>query len=93
MATHFLKTKENYYADILSGIKKFELRNNDRNFQLGDTVFLLQTVNDKLTGQMIGPLVINYILDGFSTGIITLPNVILPSRCKWVIFCWENETN
>lgn len=35
---HLLKLREEYLYDILSGVKKAELRNNDRNFQVGDLI-------------------------------------------------------
>ena len=40
MKTHELKTWPVFYKDIISGVKTFEVRVNDRNFQLGDTLFL-----------------------------------------------------
>ena len=40
---HLLKISENYFKDIVSGTKTFEVRNNDRNFIVGDFLAL----NDK----------------------------------------------
>lgn len=37
---HQLKTTENYFKDITSGNKTFEVRNNDRNFAVGDFLAL-----------------------------------------------------
>ena len=38
--THHLKIKELYYDQIASGEKKFEVRYNDRDYQVGDTIVL-----------------------------------------------------
>jgi len=38
--THTLKTWPEFYKGIVSGVKTFELRKNDRNFQVGDVVKL-----------------------------------------------------
>ena len=37
---HKLKTWPNYFADVQSGKSNFQLRKNDRNFQVGDTLIL-----------------------------------------------------
>lgn len=38
--THELKCIKPYFQEICSGIKQFELRKNDRNYQVGDTLIL-----------------------------------------------------
>ena len=38
--THELKIWPKYYARVNAGTKTFEVRNNDRDFQAGDTVLL-----------------------------------------------------
>lgn len=40
MQIHELKIVEPYYSAVKSGVKTFEIRKNDRNFQVGDTVIL-----------------------------------------------------
>lgn len=40
MKEHKLKIKKDYLDNILSGKKKCEVRLNDRDFQVGDTVYL-----------------------------------------------------
>lgn len=40
MATHTLKCWPEFFADIDSGKKKFELRKNDRNYQVDDMLVL-----------------------------------------------------
>jgi hypothetical protein len=39
-AVHWLKLNQEYYIPILSGSKTFEIRKNDRDYQVGDTVVL-----------------------------------------------------
>lgn len=38
--THELKTNDEFMVDLASGIKSFEIRKNDRTFQVGDTLIL-----------------------------------------------------
>lgn len=42
MREHVLKTEGVFFDDVVSGLKKFEWRKNDRNFQLGDQIRLLR---------------------------------------------------
>ena len=38
--THYLKTWPKFFEDVWSGVKRFEYRKNDRNFQVGDMLAL-----------------------------------------------------
>lgn len=40
MATHDLKLSDKYFNDVKNGIKTFEIRNNDRGYQVGDILVL-----------------------------------------------------
>lgn len=40
--THDLKTWKEYFEEIWEGRKTFEVRKNDRNFQVGDTLNLVE---------------------------------------------------
>lgn len=40
MRTHELKLSTKYFKDVEKGIKTFELRKNDRDFKVGDTLIL-----------------------------------------------------
>ncbi|KKN58977.1 hypothetical protein LCGC14_0546520 [marine sediment metagenome] len=40
MITHSLKTVNPFFSDIWNGIKKFDVRLNDRDFKVGDSLFL-----------------------------------------------------
>lgn len=67
---HELKTWTTYFEAILKGIKTFEVRNNDRNFQKEDILILKEWDNDKseYTGRQISRDV-SYILQGGQFGI------------------------
>lgn len=61
--THDLKIDEQYFISILEGIKTFEIRYNDRNFQVGDRIILKEITNDKeFTGRQASGI-ITYITD------------------------------
>lgn len=66
---HELKTETAYYQQVEKGWKRFEARNNDRDFKVYDMVTLLESVNGTLTGRKIGPLEIDYVLHGPLFGI------------------------
>lgn len=61
---HYLKTETKHYQDVEKGIKTFELRKNDRNFAIGDMVYLRETVNGEYTGRELSPAEIVYIFHG-----------------------------
>lgn len=76
--THELKTHPHFFSSILSGVKKFEVRKNDRNYQLGDELILKEYTpdgyyedglnNETYTGRILHRR-IDYILDGGQFGI------------------------
>lgn len=63
--THALKTLPEYYRAVESGEKPFEVRKNDRPFNVGDTVLLQEYDADKTlyTGREMTRK-ISYILKG-----------------------------
>lgn len=65
---HDLKTESKYFQDIVKCVKKFEVRKNDRNFKVGDTLKLREISNGKFTGQEYFVYII-YILPGGQFGI------------------------
>jgi hypothetical protein len=66
---HQLKTETEYYQAVEKGLKKFELRKNDRNFQVYDMLYLEETVNGTYTGRKLPPMEIKYILHGGKYGL------------------------
>ena len=70
MKIHDLKTWDEYFDEVEKGNKTFELRKNDRNFQVGDTLNLLSydPKSDNYTGKVITKK-ISYILDGGAFGL------------------------
>lgn len=75
MKVHELKTYPHYFQQSLEGNKNFEIRMNDRNFQVGDIVILKEWDNIKYSGrEVIGR--IKYILDdrfiGLTKGYVAL---------------------
>lgn len=52
MSEHVLKIHEQPFNDLLSGEKTAEIRNNDRGFQVGDTV-QLHEIADSYTGRVM----------------------------------------
>lgn len=68
--THDLKTWTKYFQRIFTGQKNFELRKNDRNFVVGDTLRLQEW--DEKTGVYSGReifVTVTYILEGGQFGL------------------------
>jgi len=77
-ARHTLKIETQYYGAVLSGLKKFEIRKNDRGFRVGDTLDLIEIDGGEKTGRGLFRLTIRYIFEGGQYG-------LMPGYC---IFCW-----
>ncbi|HAM2078072.1 TPA: DUF3850 domain-containing protein [Listeria monocytogenes] len=60
--THELKILSEYYWDIVEGRKTFEIRKNDRDFQVGDYLILKEFKREKHTRRWIA-LEVTYITD------------------------------
>ena len=75
---HELKTHPQYFSVIFSGLKRFEIRKNDRNYQLRDELILKEFVpkgfyedganDEQYTGRILHRR-IDYILYGGQFGI------------------------
>jgi hypothetical protein len=67
---HELKTHPQYFKRVFEGSKNFEVRKNDRDFQIGDTLKLAEwePENEQYTGRVIFKYV-TYILHGGQFGI------------------------
>ena len=68
--THELKLNEEFFGDVLTGNKTFEVRKNDRDYKKGDSLKLL-SYNPKTSKYIGGEAIrkITYILHGGSWGI------------------------
>ena len=62
MAVHYLKIKPEYYKDIECGLKTFELRKNDRDFQVGDILMLIKLDSEGNETDQVIKKKVNYIL-------------------------------
>lgn len=59
---HYLKIKPEYYKDVECGLKTFELRKNDRNFQVGDILMLIKLDSEGNETDQVARAKVNYIL-------------------------------
>lgn len=50
--THELKILPEYFTAVASGIKRFEIRKNDRGYNVGDILRLNEYENGKYTGNV-----------------------------------------
>ena len=66
---HTLKTESAFYQAVEAGLKTFEFRLNDRNFQVGDMVTLQEVFGGIATGRALHPKQIKYILHGGQFGL------------------------
>lgn len=66
---HYLKTETEYYQAVEEGIKRFELRKNDRDYQIGDMLYLEETVKGVYTGRRLPSVEIKYIFKGGKYGL------------------------
>ena len=47
MTTHYLKLHDRYFDAVKYGFKRFEIRKNDRDFRVGDTLVLTRICDDE----------------------------------------------
>lgn len=64
MKVHEVKLSSQFFDDVVSGKKRFELRKNDRDYHKGDYLVLNEMKNGLLTGRNVKVLV-TYFLDGY----------------------------
>jgi len=79
--THVLKTWPEYFEAVYFGEKPFEVRKNDRNFQVGDTLVLREWDPEKedYTGRKLEVLV-TYMTDVANMGVLKEGYVIMGIR-------------
>jgi hypothetical protein len=65
VAVHDLKTWPDFFQAIVDGVKTFEIRKNDRDYKVGDTLNLMEYAPgpDEYTGREIRKSVV-YLLNG-----------------------------
>jgi len=59
---HKLKILPEYFEAIQNGTKRFEIRKDDRDFQVGDCIHLHEWDGEKFTGRFLNNIRIKYIL-------------------------------
>jgi len=62
MKIHELKISPKYFEDVNANKKRFELRKDDRDFEVGDLITLKEYDNGEYTGREIKNIPIGYIL-------------------------------
>ncbi|QLF85104.1 hypothetical protein [Nostoc phage YongM] len=60
---HELKTVNPWFTDVLEGRKNFEIRKNDRGFEVGDLLILREWTGNNYTSRRVEKIV-SYILRG-----------------------------
>lgn len=60
--THELKILPEYFNEVTSLNKQFELRKDDRDYQVGDFLLLKEFADGEFTGRTFGCVQIRYIL-------------------------------
>lgn len=60
--THELKILPQYFEAVKNGSKRFELRKDDRNYQVGDLLILKEFDGTDYTGNELGAFLVTYIL-------------------------------
>ena len=74
MAHHELKILPKYFDAVVSGVKNFEVRKDDRGYEVDDTLDLLE-YDGNYTGQRLSGLKVVYVLrnsDGLADGYCVL---------------------
>ena len=53
VAMHTLKIESMYFIAVCAGSKSYELRKDDRDYKIGETLILLEYANGKFTGRYV----------------------------------------
>lgn len=63
MKLHILKIRPEYFCHVLYGVKRFELRKDDRDYEVGDIIhFINSTTEDEFPSNQNDVFKITYIL-------------------------------
>ncbi|MGL4760385.1 MAG: ASCH/PUA domain-containing protein [Sarcina sp.] len=68
MKQHELKILEEYFNALADGSKTFELRKNDRDFKVGDSLKLKEIKDNSFTGRFL-EYEVSYVLKGGAYGL------------------------
>lgn len=67
---HNLKIKKKYFDPVLNGVKMFELRKNDRKYEVGDILILQESLDGETSeNPRVVKREITYILEGGEYGL------------------------
>ena len=91
--THELKILPEYFEDVAHLKKTFEIRKNDRNYNVGDTLILKEWNRGKYTGRE-AKRTVTYIYYGDGTYGLSDGYVVMTIRGpRAVLDCTESEIN
>lgn len=63
MKLHILKIEEEYFEEVACGDKTFELRKNDRDYQVGDVIHFVDTDGNEIYWKINNIFQITYVLE------------------------------
>lgn len=72
MTVHHVKVWPDFFEPLVSGKKSFDVRENNRNYKVGDTI-VFHEYNDRkgvYTERQTAPMLITYVLQGGGAGSI-----------------------
>lgn len=75
---HDLKILPEYFGDVVSQRKQFEIRRNDREFHEGDVLRLMEWDNGRFTGKSVSRVVL------YLTGFNQEPGFVVMSLGAWL---------
>ena len=79
---HSIKIQKTYFESVLNDTKTFELRKNDRGYEVGDNLILNEIdENNRYTGRNI-TVVVTYILNGPVYGLPSGYCIMAVKKCE-----------
>lgn len=82
---HVIKCERFHFNEVVADRKKFEVRNNDRNYKVGDTFIMEEVLFGAPSGRTFGPKTISYVLRDRA---IKHGSVRVGIEDGWCVFCW-----
>lgn len=90
--THELKILPKWFEDVQANVKNFEIRKNDRNFEVGDYLVLKEWYRGKYTGRYVARQ-IEYIYQGDGTYGLSEDYCILGLKVSRVVTIQNGKNN